>query len=240
MIEISNNPSTSQAGGSERNDNLRQDNHEVDNEDSASTASRAESAQHATVSDAEPELTVAEASTSLTELVPAATESNASNDVQLCTRKRARDGLVKQAERMMKRSRIVNRAGDIGDNVTIPIPMFDRGRGDPRNIIGIIVDRDENDMYRIAVRAGVLKGKYSRNQFDLCTQKLYVMEDVKSDAEVGLRQAVQHESVCGGQGFVKCNCTGRSRCEVNRCKCFKAGVKCNSRCHSNLTCNNKS
>lgn len=236
MVESSPNPSTSQGGGCENNDNLRQDNHEVDNEHSASTASRAESAQHPTVSAP----TVAEASTSLTQQEPAATESNTSNDVQLSTRKRARDGLVKQAERMIKRSRIVNRAGDIGDNVTIPIPMFDRGRGDPRNIIGVLVDRDENDMYRIAVRAGVLKGKYSRNQFDLCTQKLYVMEDVKTDTEVGLRQAVQHESLCGGQGFVKCNCTGRSRCEVNRCKCFKAGVKCNSRCHSNLTCNNKS
>jgi hypothetical protein len=109
LLEISPNPSTSQAGGSERNDNLRQDDHEVDNEDSCSTASRTESAQHPTDSDAEPEPTVAEASTSRIQLALAATEFNTSNDVHLCTRKRARDGLMKQAERMMKRSRIVNR-----------------------------------------------------------------------------------------------------------------------------------
>ena len=50
--------------------------------------------------------------------------------------------------------------------------MVDRGRGDPRNIIGVIVDRDENDLYRIAVKAGILRTKYSRNQFDLCPQRL--------------------------------------------------------------------
>jgi len=53
-------------------------------------------------------------------------------------------------------------------------------------------------MYRIAVRAGVLKGKYSRNQFDLCVQKLLSGTDVKSDEEVTLT-AVQMELKCGGQ-----------------------------------------
>jgi len=43
----------------------------------------------------------------------------------------------------------------------------------------IIIIRDDNDMYRIAVRAGVLRGKYSRNQFDLCVQKLLSGTDVK-------------------------------------------------------------
>jgi len=57
-----------------------------------------------------------------------------------------------------------------GYNVTIPIPLVDRGRGDPRNIMGVIVERDNNDLYVISVRAGILKEKYSRNQFDLCTQ----------------------------------------------------------------------
>ena len=61
-------------------------------------------------------------------------------------------------------------AGEAGDNVAVPIPMVDRGRGDPRNILGVIVDRDEHDMYRIAVKAGILSKKYSRNQFDLCPQ----------------------------------------------------------------------
>jgi len=60
---------------------------------------------------------------------------------------------------MVKRSRVEHVTGHPLDNVTIPTPLVDRGRGDPRNIMGVILDRDDNDMYRIiAVRAGVLKG----------------------------------------------------------------------------------
>jgi hypothetical protein len=155
-------------------------------------------------------------------------------------RKRARESMQQQAERMVKRSRIEHTPGDVGDNVTIPIPLVDRGRGDPRNILGVIVDRDENDLYRISVRAGVLHGKYSRNQFDLCAQKLLTVSDVCQDNEVSLRVAVQSESKCGGQGFAKCNCgAGVHRCSSNRCKCFRLKLKCNSRCHGSLSCDNK-
>ena len=104
--------------------------------------------------------------------------------------------------------------------------------------MGVIQDRDDN-MYRIAVHGGILKGKYSRNLFDLCAQKLLSEGDVNVECEIGLRNAVQVESKCGGQGFVKCNCSGSNRCSSNRCKCFKAKVKCNSRCHSTLACGNK-
>ena len=82
---------------------------------------------------------------------------------------------------MVKRSRIELKAGEVGDNVAVPIPFVDRGRGAPRNILGIIVDRDEHDMYRIAVKAGILSTKYSRNQFDLCPQRLLNDSDVNTD-----------------------------------------------------------
>ncbi|XP_041365670.1 uncharacterized protein LOC121380767 [Gigantopelta aegis] len=155
-------------------------------------------------------------------------------------RKRAEECQLAQAERMVKRSRLEHVPGNPGDNVTIPIPFVDRGKGDPRNIMGVIVDRDENDLYRVPVRAGILKGRYCRNQFDLCTHQLNSIEDMSRDGEVGLRQAVQSESRCGGQGYAKCNCAASGKqCRTNRCKCFKSGVKCNSRCHSSITCANK-
>ena len=65
---------------------------------------------------------------------------------------------VPQAERMVKRSRLEHVAGNPGDNVIIPIPLVDRGKGDPCNIMGVIVDRNQNDSYCIAVHAGLLKG----------------------------------------------------------------------------------
>ena len=141
---------------------------------------------------------------------------------------------------MVKRSRLEHVAGNPGDNVIIPIPLVDRGKGDPRNIMGVIVDRNQNDSYSIAVHAGLLKGRNSRNQFDVCNQQLYTLSDMCTDIEVGLRHAVKDESLGGGQGYAKCNCAiSGKRCSSNRCKCYKADLKCNSRCHPSLTCLNK-
>ncbi|XP_068213388.1 KRAB-A domain-containing protein 2-like [Palaemon carinicauda] len=70
-------------------------------------------------------------------------------------RSRASAGQLAQAERMVKCSRLEHVPGDPGDNVTIPIPLVDGGKGDQRNVIGVILDRNENDMYRI----GVLENK---------------------------------------------------------------------------------
>ena len=81
--------------------------------------------------------------------------------------------------------------------------------------------------------------KYSRNQFDICKHVLLNETDVKLDVQVSLREGVNFESKCGGQGFLKCSCSGSKRCGTKRCKCFRANVMCNSRCHSSLLCSNK-
>ena len=88
---------------------------------------------------------------------------------------------------MIKRSRVVLTAGEEGDNVAVPIPAVDRGRGDPRNLLGVIVDVDDSEQYTIACPSGVLKGKYSRNQFDVCTQRLLLLDDVNRECKVSLR-----------------------------------------------------
>ena len=51
----------------------------------------------------------------------------------------ARSSETVQAERMVKRSHIELTACRIEDNIAVPIPLVDRGRGDPRNILGVIV-----------------------------------------------------------------------------------------------------
>ena len=107
------------------------------------------------------------------------------------------------------------------DNVAVPIPSVDRGRGDPRNILGVILNCDENEQYTIGCPSGILRGKFSRNQFDLCPQKLLTRKDLNTDIILSLREAVRSESSAGGQGFVKCNCSGAKKCQTNRCKCLK-------------------
>ena len=59
------------------------------------------------------------------EIVPGL--STFSSQLQSVHRKRARDGLMKQAKRMVKRSRVINVPGKVGDNVTVPVPLVDRG-----------------------------------------------------------------------------------------------------------------
>ena len=138
-------------------------------------------------------------------------------------RESARDAQFQQAERMVKRSRIVFSSVQIGSNVTMPIPSVDRGRADPRNIIGVVTECSDNELYTIAIKGGILDRKYSRNQFDVCATILYSSDGVCTDKIISLRQAVQLESRCGGQGFTRCNCVGIKRCQTNRCNfilCF--------------------
>ena len=140
---------------------------------------------------------------------------------------------------MVKRSRIVFSSVQIGSNVTVSIPSVDRGRADPRNIIGVVSECSDNELYTIAVKGGILDRKYSRNQFDVCATILYSSDDVCTDKNISLRQAVQPESKCGGEGFTRCNCIGSKRCLTNSCKCFRARLVCNFLCHSSLPYINK-
>ena len=157
------------------------------------------------------------------------------------TRKRTKNNQLMQAERMLKRSRKEMTPAQENDTVAIPMPLVDRGRGDARNIMGFVLNKDQNEMYKIGVKAGVLRGRYSRNQFSVCQERFLSEEDIDTEKTVSLREAVAFESLGGGQGFIKCNCRGGKgkTCASNRCKCYKNKLKCNSRCHGSVTCPNK-
>jgi hypothetical protein len=63
--------------------------------------------------------------------------------------------------------------------LVVPIPSVDRGRGDPGNILDVIL-AVVNGQYTIGCPSGILKGKYSRHQFDLCPQRLLSESDINS------------------------------------------------------------
>ena len=156
---------------------------------------------------------------------------------------KACSGQIAQAERVVNRRLLVHvdlKAGVAGDNVAVPIPLVDSGRGDPRNILGVIVNRNlETDQYTIAVRAGILKRVIPGANLTSVQQRILTLDDVDQEKQVSLRTAVVAQSTAGGQGFVKCSCNGVRKCKTNRFKCFKAILKCNSRCHASLNCANK-
>ncbi|XP_047476369.1 uncharacterized protein LOC125030380 [Penaeus chinensis] len=93
-------------------------------------------------------------------------------------RKSAREAQLSQAERKVKRSRIDFKAAEEGEYVAVATPMVERGKGDPRNILGVIIGRSDNDLYTIAVKNEILTTKYSRNQFDISPQRLLTLYDV--------------------------------------------------------------
>ncbi|XP_063417383.1 uncharacterized protein LOC134699916 [Mytilus trossulus] len=150
----------------------------------------------------------------------------------------ASESMVKQANCMLSRSNRVLEKVDIGCNVVIPIPVVDRGKGDPRNIMAIVNGKSENG-YRLATKHGILLGSYSRNQFKPTDSLFLSPSAVSIENLIYFRQAVKLSFICDGQGFLKCGCSGKNRCEQKRCACRKAGQLCNSRYQSNLSCKNK-
>ena len=67
--------------------------------------------------------------------------------------------------------------------------------------------------------------------------KLHLDVSKVSTEKKTLRQLAIMASKFGGQGFQRCNC--KQGCKTNKCKCKSNGLKCNSKCHSSLSCINK-
>ncbi|KAL4713280.1 hypothetical protein ACJJTC_018628 [Scirpophaga incertulas] len=112
--------------------------------------------------------------------------------------------------------------------VRIAVPEVDRGRGDARNIIGVVLTKTVDELYQIGTKNGILKQLY--------TSVLLDADDVLS-TEIALRSATNLQSTGTGQGFTKCIC--KKNCATARCLCFKNKVLCTSKCHSSLPCKNK-
>lgn len=77
-------------------------------------------------------------------------------------RKIAQENLEKQAKRMKSSSDKLHQPAKVGDNVTVPIPNVDKGRGELRNIIGIVLQVNDDGLYKIVTKHGVLQSLYTR------------------------------------------------------------------------------
>ena len=150
-------------------------------------------------------------------------------------RKIAFENLEKQAEKMKKESDKKFGEASVGTTVRVPVPEVDRGKGDHRSILGVVLESD-NGFYKIGTRSGVLKSKMVRSQFDTCREKIISSDEVP-DKEYAIRTIATSQSLGTGQGFFKCSC--KQNCQTNRCKCFKNNVLCNSKCHNSSSCGNK-
>ena len=149
-------------------------------------------------------------------------------------RKKALINIKKQANKMLLRCKSRNDAS-VGDRVAVSVSEYDRGRGDPANVIGIILEVDEHKRYRIGTRAGIISNWMERNTFEIIKFRGIEKSDVP-ETEKSLREITRTLSVGHGQGFKKCTCKGG--CNSKRCKFVKNNIKCNSSCHGRRSCQN--
>ena len=87
------------------------------------------------------------------------TEIASADDETLIIRacKRALSGQRNQAEKLMRNTKQKWNELSVGKNVVVPVPQYDRGPIDPRNIRGIIKEVSEFG-YRIGNEVGILSG----------------------------------------------------------------------------------
>ena len=150
---------------------------------------------------------------------------------QSCT-----ENLQRQADKMLEASNKRFKPAAVGDNVLVPIPDVDKGRGEFRNVKGVIAEVNGDGCYTIGTSQGLLKQAYTRNQFIPTQAELISLDKVKENL-ISLREVARKEALGGGQGFDRCNCS--KGCDSGRCSCRKNGKLCNSKCHRSLSCKNK-
>ena len=109
---------------------------------------------------------------------------------------------------------------EVGKNILIPIPMVDHGKDDPRNWLTVVLSREEHG-YQLGTKLGVLRGLYTRNQFELSDNNLFAKDTVQLETEISLRQAVSDASICDGQGFTKCGCTASGKYATRKDVCVE-------------------
>ncbi|XP_074040062.1 uncharacterized protein [Leptinotarsa decemlineata] len=119
-------------------------------------------------------------------------------------RKRSKACLEKQAKKMKANSDKKFPPVTKGVTIRVPIPDVDKGRGDLRNILAVVMDTTEDGFYKLGTANGVLKQLYAGSQFTVCTKSLVRVEDVP-DQETGLRTVATAQSTGSGQGFTQKN-----------------------------------
>jgi hypothetical protein len=168
-------------------------------------------------------------------------------------REEASESIRHQANRMQRIAESRHGANilEVGTVVRVSVDDVDRARTDAPTATFVIVDAVETGevqkeiKYKLACKAGVLKTLYCRSYVDPvpnATAALVGLDTVLDSwrglpQDVSMRMCMRSLSSVGGQGMVRCDCKGG--CNKNTCSCFKAGRKCNSRCHKgSTTCTN--
>ena len=130
---------------------------------------------------------------------------------------------------MLKRNRKHINSFKIGDLVLLKVDDLDRGSVDAANLLCVIMDV-KKDLFKLGTKAGLLDGHFAFNDFDKTDIVTQFNKDDVPQIDLAVRSAVTALSLAHGQGVLKCNCA-KGNCNSGKCKCFKTGRKCGSKCH---------
>jgi hypothetical protein len=123
----------------------------------------------------------------------------------------------------------------VGDCVALGVDKVDRGPLDPNSIVCTVLEIRENG-FVLGCSFGVLEHIFQKNTFVLLKERHLAISDVPNNIVNSICTAMKHLSTFGGQGFLRCTCTGD--CKTKRCKCVKEKAACNSRCRPGRSCAN--
>ncbi|XP_071140618.1 uncharacterized protein [Mytilus edulis] len=105
----------------------------------------------------------------------------------------AMDSQLKQANTMIARSKKELGTAEVGQTVAIPIPMFDRGKGDSRNLLGRVIEVNDKGNAVVATRFGQLLGTFGTNEMGICKQNLILEEEINCETTLSVREAATHQ-----------------------------------------------
>ncbi|CAG9577527.1 unnamed protein product [Danaus chrysippus] len=100
------------------------------------------------------------------------------NQQIMTSREAAHQNLKKQAIRMTLASDKIHVPVEIGDNVIIQIPDVDRAKANLRNIVGVVLQKDDQGFHKIGTKYGMLDKLYCMSELDKCKEKFLHEEDV--------------------------------------------------------------
>ena len=99
-------------------------------------------------------------------------------------KKNCKNGLEKQAIRMLNRSKQIIKPASLHDNILVNIDKVDKSQVNSPNLLCLIIDIKEHDRktsYKCATRDCMLKNWLSRDQFDINKQKILSLESINAD-----------------------------------------------------------
>ncbi len=115
---------------------------------------------------------------------------------------------------------------EVGDHVLLPIPRVDRSNTCPKNLEAEVLETLDKDFVRLGTETGKIDTAFRQEQLTKVTGKKRKFEI--PEHEIKLTRAYRADTSYNSQNICKCN----QGCSSRRCRCFKSGLKCSSKCHN--------